>query len=194
MSKQENIALVLAGGRSRRMGQDKAALLRDGETQLDRTVRLLRGHVEDVFVSVRADQIDDPVRAGHSLLADKIEDIGPLGGIHAAMTHAEKNCLVVACDLPLLDDATISALVAAHTSSVVATAYASHYDGLPEPLCAIWSQTALPLVEHAIAEQRYCPRKILIQAGIKLLPAPTRNTLDNANTPEDLKRMEGAWL
>ena len=54
--------LVLAGGTSRRMGRDKAAIVIDGQTLLQRAVSLLSHHVSDVFVSVRPDQQDDPAR------------------------------------------------------------------------------------------------------------------------------------
>lgn len=192
MGKRKLSALILAGGRSRRMGSDKATLRIGAQTQLDRTAALLADFAADVFVSVRADQTREPARAGHRQLVDKIEDIGPLGGIHAALTESDDDWLIVACDLPMLDAATLSVLTAAHSSEHAVSAFAGYGNGLPEPLCAIWTRAALPWVEAAIAAERYCPRKILLEAGIDLLPAPASNTLDNANTPEDLQRMQEA--
>ena len=91
--------LVLAGGRSRRMGSDKAALQTDGETQLKRTVRLLNRHVDCVFVSTQADQSDDPVRSGFDQIVDAYDDLGPVAGILSAMDSGpEKSWLVLACD------------------------------------------------------------------------------------------------
>ena len=77
--------LVLAGGRSRRMGRDKATLEYAGETQLARAMRLLAHLVEHTFVSVRPDQRDDPERAGYDLIVDRVADRGPMEGIQAEL-------------------------------------------------------------------------------------------------------------
>ena len=77
--------LVLAGGKSRRMGQDKALLLREGQSQLSYVATLLEGATERVFVSARHDQQDDPERSRFATIVDRYEDIGPIAGILSAM-------------------------------------------------------------------------------------------------------------
>lgn len=189
MSNVQLNAIVLAGGHSRRMGRDKAALEVDGKSQLGRTVALLESLHIPVYVSVRADQKTDPVRRGFSLLFDSVADFGPLAGIHAALSHRPTPWLVVACDLPRLDGPTLDELIAAHDASHSATAIRSEYDALPEPLCAIWSPLMLPAVEAAMTADRRCARKLLIQNDAVLIDPPSHGALDNANTPRDLERI-----
>jgi len=100
------LGLVLAGGRSKRMRTDKAALLYGGRSQLERAMALIAPHVARAYVSVRADQGSDPLRARFSQIPDSHENLGPIAGLLAAQArHPEAAWLVLACDLPLLDDA-----------------------------------------------------------------------------------------
>jgi molybdopterin-guanine dinucleotide biosynthesis protein A len=177
--------LVLAGGASRRMGRDKAVLAYRGQTQLARTFDLVARHCERAFVSVRRAQAEDPSRAGYPQIVDVIEDAGPIAGIAAAQAaHPGVAWLVVACDLPFLDDAAIELLVARRGSHPV-TAYRSTHDGLPEPLCAIYEPSTRAGILESIAVGRHCPRKFVIASGVPLLEQPDPAALDNVNTPEE---------
>lgn len=176
--------LVLAGGRSTRMQRDKAAIAYHGqETQLEAAMKLLSPRVARAFVSVRADQTDDPVRSAWPRIVDRGEVEGPIAGISAALAeHPDVAWLVLACDLPFLDAATLELLITQRDPARDATAFRSSHDGLPEPLCAIFEPRArLGLATH-LAAGRNCPRKFLIQANTRLLDQPNPRALDNVNT------------
>ena len=187
MSSAPVYGLVLAGGRSRRMGSDKALLERDGRSQLAHAMALLGRHVERVFVSARADQRDEAERSRYGQIVDRYEDLGPLAGILSAMDeYPEADWLVVACDLPNIDDGTIAHLLAMRSGDQPFTAYISSHDGLPEPLCAIWGAGSDPIVRRFADEGIKCPRKILIRSDTQLVEQADPRSLDNINTPEDL--------
>jgi molybdopterin-guanine dinucleotide biosynthesis protein A len=178
--------LVLAGGRSSRMHRDKAALSYAGRSQLERAMALLTPHVVRAYVSVRPDQRDDPLRARFPQIADLHENLGPVAGLLAAQArHPEAAWLVLACDLPLLDEATLTHLLRARAPSRAATAYRSSYDGLPEPLCAIWEPRSGELLAAYVARGGQCPRKFLQGIDTALLDEPNPRALDNINTPEE---------
>jgi len=178
--------LVLAGGRSTRMRRDKAALEYAGRSQLERAVELLTPLVERVFVSVRPDQTGEPLRARFPQIVDSGEVEGPIAGIVAAQSrHADAAWLVLACDLPLLDEETLQHLVRARRPARQATAYRSSHDGLPEPLCAIYEPSSREAIRAHIAGGRDCPRKFLINADTALLDPPQPGALDNVNTPQE---------
>jgi molybdenum cofactor guanylyltransferase len=176
--------LVLAGGRSTRMQRDKATIVYHGhETQLETAMKLLSPRVERVFVSVRADQADDPVRSAWPRIVDRGDVEGPIAGISAALaTHPDAAWLVLACDLPFLDATTLDTLIAKRDLDRDATAFRSSHDGLPEPLCAIFEPRARAAIAAHIAGGRNCPRKFLINARTQLLEQPNPRALDNVNT------------
>jgi molybdopterin-guanine dinucleotide biosynthesis protein A len=186
MSKQAPLyGLVLAGGASRRMGRDKATLDYRGRPQLALAYELVARHCERAFISVRRDQAGDPGRRDYPQIVDQIADAGPIAGIAAAQAaHPEAAWLVVACDLPFLDDAAIANLVSRRGTHAV-TAYRSSHDGLPEPLCAIFEPVTRVGVLEAIGQGRHCPRKFVIASGVPLLDQPDPAALDNVNTPEE---------
>lgn len=185
------IGLVLAGGKSRRMGQDKAAMIHpDGRPLAFRTAEILAAVCPEVVVSLRHDQHAPPMIEESPRLTlirdpDGLSE-GPFTGMLAAMRSApEADWLVLACDLPRLDEETLRHLVSSRNPDEAVLSYRSEFDGLPEPLCAYYSAEALPILEAAHANGSCCPRKVLIQNNCRLIDPPVRRALDNANTPED---------
>ncbi len=185
--------LILAGGFSKRMGQDKALLDFHGKPQIEYVHELLGRHCSKVFLSKRSDQqsyksiltIDD---------APAFSNIGPLGGILSAMqAHPDAAWLVMACDLPFVNDATIKALIAARTSDKFATAFISTNDGLPEPLCSIWEVHSYPIILKLLEEGIRCPRKMLIKNDTQLIVQADPRWLDNVNTPQEYERSKTAF-
>ncbi len=179
--------LVLAGGRSTRMGRDKATLsYAHGAPQLERAMALLARHVQRTYVSVRAEQSAEAVRARFPQIVDTLDDIGPIAGLLAAQAqHPEAAWLVLACDLPLLDEATLAYLLRAREPARTATAYRSSHDGLPEPLCAIYEPRSREPLSAYVAAGKQCPRKFLAGADTLLLDEPNPRALDNVNTPTE---------
>ena len=187
--KHKLCGLVLAGGRSLRMGQDKALLIHpDGRPLARRCYDLLRlAGCETVAISLRHDQEIPAGLDGLEIVRDPAgASLGPIAGIVSGMRlQPDADWLVVACDLPRLDEITLSNLIDSKQSGEKFLAYRSESDGLPEPLCALYSQAALPVLEQAQADDFRCPRKILICNDCRLLDPVTPRALDNANTPED---------
>jgi molybdopterin-guanine dinucleotide biosynthesis protein A len=181
--------LLLAGGRSTRMGCDKATLIHpDGRSLAQRGLDLLGGICERVFLSVRSDQ-DLPVIEGGivSILRDPDgSNSGPLVGIVMAMREQPNaDWLVIACDLPRLDQASLEYLVKAREPGEMVLAYESEHDGKPEPLCAYYAAQALPILEAALAKGRLSPRDLLRENHCRLLSPPVHGVLSNANTPDE---------
>jgi molybdopterin-guanine dinucleotide biosynthesis protein A len=186
MSAAPLYGLILAGGSSSRMQRDKAALIYQGKTQLDRAFELAGRHLPKVFVSVRAAQVHDPNRAHHPMIVDSGKGEGPIVGIRSALgAHPNAAWLVLACDLPFLSDAALANLMRERDPATFATAYRSAHDGLPEPLCAIWEPTAAAMLAEYQAAGGRCPRKFLIRHGARLIDPLDPRSLDNINTPEE---------
>jgi molybdenum cofactor guanylyltransferase len=179
--------LVLAGGRSTRMGRDKAALTYGAEMpQLARLMALIGPHVARAYVSVRPDQAADPLRTCFAQIVDTVSDIGPIAGLLAAQAqHPQVAWLVLACDLPLLAEQTLLHLVRARDPRRTATAYRSSHDGLPEPLCTIYEPASVTALAAHLAAGRICPRSFLQHADTLLIDEPDPRALDNINTPAD---------
>lgn len=186
MSLPQLYGLVLAGGRSTRMHSDKAALPYAGKPQLARAMELLAPLVTRSFASVRPDQLHDPQRAGYELIVDRNPGLGPLAGIEAAQhAYPQAAWLVLACDLPYLNAATLRDLIARRDSSRLATAYRSQFDGKPEPLCAIYEPASRASLLQWIEQGHRCPRNWLSSANVTLLDLPEARALDNVNTAEE---------
>lgn len=183
--------LVLIGGESRRMGQDKALLAYRGEqTQLERAYELLLNVCDRSFISMRDSQ-SFTLPEGAEVVFDQVDSVkGPLCGILSAM-KAQPNAhwLVIACDLPYLTEATLRHLTDQFRQKAPAlTAYRSSHDGLPEPLCAIYpAGTDCELIDLAHSIGKFCPRKLLILKEARLVDQLDPRSLDNINTKDEFE-------
>lgn len=146
-----------------------------------------------VCISVRNGQVlDGHCASDGALIEDGPESNGPLTGLLRAFADYPSTAwLVAACDLPLLTQPVLEFLMA-HRGKSPVIAFRSANDGLPEPLCAIYEPSFLPVLKSAMDEGMRCPRKILINHPDKvtLLELPDRMALENANTPEEFERLQ----
>jgi len=170
------------------MGRDKALLTyRHPRPQAVVTYELLQEFCARVYLSVRPGQRDsDGPLASLRQLADRFEEIGPMAGILTALSeHPDSPWLVVACDLPFLNRATLQRLIAARDPQKLATAFRSAHDGLPEPLCAIYEPSSRARLLELVAQGVHCPRKALIASSVHLIDLADARSLDNVNDPQE---------
>lgn len=181
--------LVLAGGKSLRMGEDKSTLPWHGKEQRYWLAELLGAWCAEVFISCRPEQVAGIT--GHAVLPDSFTGIGPYGAILSAFREKPDNAwLVLACDLPLMNAATLKQLVNSRNPSLVATSYQSPFNGFPEPLIAIWEPKAYPLLLSFLSQGYSCPGKVLRQCEVEMIVPAAPTAMMNVNTPSDLQQAE----
>lgn len=188
----ELYGLVLAGGKSVRMGHDKGIIKWHGVEQRHYITDILRDICTDVFISCRTEQQNE-IDTRYNVLADAYEGAGPLNGILSAFkSNPNIAWLVTACDLPLLDTATLKYLIQHRNTTSIATTFESPFDQLPEPLITIWEPASYSILLSYFADGITCPRKVLIRNSerVTILKAPNPDALMNANTPEDAEKVK----
>ncbi|MEZ4894877.1 MAG: NTP transferase domain-containing protein [Saprospiraceae bacterium] len=181
--------LVLAGGQSQRMGQDKGLIEWHGVPQREHLASLLGPLCESVFISCREDQLAG-IPEGLQALPDTFSGLGPFGAILSAFrAHPDCAWLVAACDLPLLDKSVLEHLIQSRCVKKIATAYRVSDDAFPEPLITIWEPKAYAVLLSFLAQGYSCPRKVLINANAEVITAPNPEALQNVNSREDFEKM-----
>lgn len=179
------VGVVMAGGKSSRMGRDKASLtLKNGETALKTCFDKLADVTRVCVVA------SSRVYGGFPCVADARENSGPLGGVVAGLRYAHKmdapGALVLACDLPRAPAKDLVAL-AALKPTPLAAAYANASTGKLELLAAFYSTRVLPALEDRLA-RGLCSLR-LIARDLRFVSIPWRGdetAFYNLNYPEDL--------
>jgi molybdopterin-guanine dinucleotide biosynthesis protein A len=192
-------ALVLCGGRSRRMGTEKAALPFGSETMLERIVGIVSQVVPEVWLVAREGQAlpafektgetTGPAATKIEITRDSAEGRGPLAGIVAGLSamRAER-AFVTACDTPLLQPSFIDGLFALADGYVAAV---PEVDGHVMTMCAVYSRALLPAAERLLARDELKPRLLLREPGVRVVAEaelrefdPALQSLRDCNTPD----------
>jgi molybdopterin-guanine dinucleotide biosynthesis protein A len=138
---------VLAGGASRRMGRDKALLAMDGARMVERIAARVRAPAGNLML------LGSPEKYGHlgfPVIADEIENCGPLGGLYTALRRgiADWN-LLVACDMPHVTETLLSPMLEA-AKAPDPDCLVPKIDGKIDPLCAVYHRRLVDVTESAI--------------------------------------------
>lgn len=178
--------LVLAGGKSERMGTDKGLLDYFGKSQRSYSMEMLEKLNLKTFLSVRKEQNLEQ----KNIIEDKFFGLGPFGAICSAFQHdPNKAWLVLATDLPYADEKLIAQLIRERDPSKIATAIKGKHKRFPEPLITIWEPRAYPIMLQFLAQGISCPRKVLINTEVKLVEVEDEFIV-NVNTPEEFSAVK----
>lgn len=186
----ETAGFVLAGGRSSRMGRDKALLELDGEALLDRVARRIAAVAGTVAI------VGDPLRHAHfgwPVVTDlRAGREGPLAGIEAALAspYAAQWNLIVACDMPHLDPDLLARLLAEARRLAPDCVIARSERGI-EPLCAVYGRAFGEVARAALDAGQRKVRDALDGLQVIHLPVDSVAAVANVNTPEDWLRVTG---
>ncbi len=204
---------VMAGGKSSRMGTDKASLSLNGKTLLEHALATVRQITKEVFILGSSQLYGN---YGAEVIEDIFPGCGPLSGIHAALSHVKQTIqlirlesqppqlqpplssttlsLVLAVDTPFITAEFLSYLAgrAANSGAVVTAPAIKAY---PQPLCAVYSLDFLPIAEQALKAGNYKIVPLFPKDKTLLIEEPEvrrfafpADMFENLNTPEDLER------
>lgn len=185
------IGLVLAGGQSSRLGQDKTQVMHQGQTLLGRTADLVHQCCASVYISCRTPEVNT---TSFPSLLDATDRIGPVGGIVTALRQFRQPVLAVACDLPWLHTEILGQLIQAHglrSPETVATTWKQARTGILEPLVALYTPDALLFLEHGILNKHFTLNRLIPAHAWHTLIYPPEydHFFFNMNTPQDLAKL-----
>ena len=183
--------VLLAGGKSRRMGEDKRFLSIGEETLYTRSLAVLRSIFERVLVVIAQDS--PPVESDAPVFRDLIPGCGSLGGLYTGLKQAGTPWVfAVACDMPFLDPGTIKHFVELKNEGDVVMA---KLENRFHPMHALYHRNCLPIMEgfmharefkiHRLADHPALRVRVVAPEELKRLD-PAGRSFYNVNTPDDL--------
>jgi molybdopterin-guanine dinucleotide biosynthesis protein A len=176
--------LVLAGGKSKRMGTDKGLISFRGVPHREYLFELLRGFTEKVYTSCRVDQ---QVPREFNPLFDQFGFDGPLNGILSAFATAPyKAWLIVATDMPYVDASVLQFLLDNRDKNKLATAFWNEEQKFPEPLLTIWETKTFSLLQAFVAIGKISPKSFLETHPVHLVSPSDPKWLLSVNYPHQL--------
>jgi len=187
----EVTGVLLAGGKSRRMGEDKKTLVVGGQTLLHRCLGVLCSIFHEVIIVIAQDS--PPLDVNTRVVRDLVPDCGSLGGVYTGLTQATTPFIfAVACDMPFLDQAVIAQFTSRRATADIVMARLA---GQLHPMHALYSKKCLLGLEQMILAQQLKIQELMSRASLRvqyiteadlLTIDPSWRSFHNVNTPADL--------
>lgn len=180
--------VVLAGGESRRMGEDKSVMLFQQQKLIEYSLNALVPFCETIFISSnKLIHKEFP----YPQIKDEFQKIGPIGGIHSALKVSKTDyILILPCDSPMVSQDFLRFLISNIEENKQCSIIPKNNHHL-EPLFAIYHKSILPIVEQQIENGDYKLNHLIGKIEVKNITIKEVNTFININTPEDFCNFKG---
>ena len=190
--------IILAGGKSKRMGENKALLKLGNDTLIGHVIRRIRPITDELLLITK--NPDEYAHLGLAMHEDIVPHAGALGGIHAGLTYSShETVLCVGCDTPFLvpDLLTHLITVLGQYDAVMPYTYADHENkkSTLQTLCAVYAKRCLPIVAQMLKESELRVHALPERANVLCLSPEIWNSFDsegisffNVNTPADFEK------
>ncbi len=185
--RRENVTgIILAGGKSTRMGSDKGLLSIHGKTFVEMILDKLSPLVSKVMISANNKTYG---KFGVTVYHDEIKEAGPMGGLFTVLQKVSTDyILIISCDIPFVRTEILEYLL-----SKVAEGYDAFvpiHRGAAEPLCAVYSKNCLPVLRRQLEKKEFKMKEMFRELKLKYIPVDkiegVEESLYNINTPESL--------
>ncbi len=196
--------VILAGGKSRRMGENKALMQLGDNSLIEHVIRRIRLITDELLIITNSPT--EYAHLGVPMRGDMLPGTGALGGIYTGLTHGSHDAvLCVACDSPFLEPKLLTYLVSVlgEYDAVMPETYARHNDTQTtlQTLCAVYSKRCLPIIELMLQESELRVHALQERAYIKCISPevwqdfdPDGKSFFNINTPEDFERADSYMI
>lgn len=185
-------AVVLAGGKSSRMGFDKSTMVLQNKKLIESTIKKLDSLFDDIIISV--DSLEKKSEFNHDkIVVDKVKGVGPLGGMISALEMAQSDRLfVIPCDMPVIDTKYISFMMKYMDDNEIIL---SEKNGYFEPFPGFYSKSLIPRIEELINQNRRSIRSIFGCSRTKVISESewkklgfSEEIFTNLNTTQDVEK------
>lgn len=182
-------AIILAGGKSSRMGVDKALLKMNGKTLLETVIEICQPVCSSIIISS-----NNPAHSvhGYPVIADEQKGCGPIGGIYTCIKQSLTNWnFIISVDTPFVTPDFIQFLLL-HTGDF--NVVIPVYSGKTEPLIALYNRSCLPVIEKQIQLQLFKIQHLLALLNAEFVECnewieKTPMIFNNLNRPEDINTL-----
>ena len=188
----EVTGVLLAGGKSRRMGEDKRYLVVGGETLIERGLSVLRSIFQEVLVVIAQDS--PPLGVDARVVRDLVPECGSLGGLYTGLMQAATPWIfVVACDMPFLDQAVIAQFTSRRAAADIVMA---KLGTRLHPMHALYGKQCLPVLEQMVQARQLKIQDLVSYSSLRVQYVteldlrtidPAGHSFQNVNTPHDLE-------
>lgn len=181
--------IVLIGGKSSRMGQDKAMMVYKERPLYKIAAENIAPYSDNIYLSANKQQISE-VTFEYPTIQDQFDGEGPLGGIISCHRYIREQLLIISCDLPLISQIEREALINLHNQNNGCTMFYNDSTGHYETMLSIWEKEMLDLLEeYFISGGRSIQQFLKQQKIVKNIPFSLQN-FKNINKVDDWLKLD----